>query len=86
MAVTSNDEAGELTGRFNTMVEGLRERERIRETFGRYVDESVAATILRRQGEAALGRDRRGDHPVHRHRGLHHHRRVSRRRPSWSRR
>jgi class 3 adenylate cyclase len=36
------------------MVEGLRERERIRETFGRYVDESVAATILRRQGEGAL--------------------------------
>ena len=52
MPVTSNDEVGELTGRFNTMVEGLRERERIRETFGRYVDESVAATILRRQGEA----------------------------------
>jgi class 3 adenylate cyclase len=35
------------------MVEGLREREKIRETFGRYVDESVAATILRRQGEGA---------------------------------
>jgi class 3 adenylate cyclase len=52
--VTSNDEVGELTGRFNTMVEGLREREKIRETFGRYVDESVAATILRRQGEGAL--------------------------------
>jgi class 3 adenylate cyclase len=34
------------------MVEGLRERERIRETFGRYVDESVAATILERQGDA----------------------------------
>jgi class 3 adenylate cyclase len=51
--VISNDEAGEVTGRFNTMVEGLRERERIRETFGRYVDESVAATILARQGEAA---------------------------------
>jgi class 3 adenylate cyclase len=51
--VTSNDEVGELTGRFNTMVEGLREREKIRETFGRYVDESVAATILRRQGEGA---------------------------------
>jgi class 3 adenylate cyclase len=50
--VISNDEAGEVTGRFNTMVEGLRERERIRETFGRYVDESVAATILARQGEA----------------------------------
>src|SRR6185295_8866688 len=51
--VTSNDEVGALTARFNTMVEGLRERERIRETFGRYVDESVAATILARQGGAA---------------------------------
>jgi class 3 adenylate cyclase len=51
--VTSNDEVGEVTGQFNTMVEGLREREKIRETFGRYVDESVAATILRRQGEGA---------------------------------
>ena len=53
VAVTSNDEAGEVTTRFNTMVEGLRERERIRETFGRYVDESVAATILARQGDAS---------------------------------
>ena len=35
------------------MVEGLREREQIRETFGRYVDESVAATILRREGQDA---------------------------------
>lgn len=52
--VTSNDEIGALTGRFNKMVEGLREREKIRETFGRYVDESVAATILRRQGDGVL--------------------------------
>jgi class 3 adenylate cyclase len=51
--VTSNDEIGELTARFNAMIEGLREREQLRETFGRYVDESVAATILRRQGEGA---------------------------------
>ena len=47
--VTSNDEIGALTGQFNAMIEGLREREQLRETFGRYVDESVAATILRRQ-------------------------------------
>ncbi|WP_428665491.1 adenylate/guanylate cyclase domain-containing protein [Reyranella sp.] len=53
VAVTSNDEAGEVTTRFNAMVEGLRERERIRETFGRYVDESVAATILARRGDAS---------------------------------
>jgi len=52
--VTSNDEVGELTGQFNNMVEGLRERELIRETFGRYVDESVAAAILRRQGDNVL--------------------------------
>ncbi len=52
--VTSNDEVGALTGQFNNMVEGLRERERIRETFGRYVDESVASTILRREGEGVL--------------------------------
>jgi len=52
--VTSNDDIGALTGQFNRMVEGLRERERIRETFGRYVDESVASTILRRQGDGAL--------------------------------
>jgi class 3 adenylate cyclase len=51
--VTSNDEVGALTAQFNTMVEGLREREKIRETFGRYVDESVAATILARQGDSA---------------------------------
>jgi class 3 adenylate cyclase len=51
--VTSNDEVGALTAQFNTMVEGLREREKIRETFGRYVDESVAATILARQGETS---------------------------------
>ena len=50
--VTSNDEIGAVTGQFNAMVEGLRERETIRETFGRYVDESVASTILERQGDA----------------------------------
>ena len=50
--VTSNDEIGAVTGQFNAMVEGLRERETIRETFGRYVDESVAAAILDGQGDS----------------------------------
>ena len=57
--VTSNDEVGELTGQFNNMVEGLRERERIRETFGRYVDESVASTILHREGQGVLAGETR---------------------------
>ena len=59
MPVTSNDEVGELTGQFNNMVEGLRERERIRETFGRYVDESVASTILHREGQGVLAGETR---------------------------
>ena len=57
--VTSNDEVGELTGQFNNMIEGLRERERIRETFGRYVDESVASTILHREGQGVLAGEMR---------------------------
>ena len=57
--VTSNDEVGALTGQFNNMVEGLRERERIRETFGRYVDESVASTILHREGQGVLAGETR---------------------------
>lgn len=57
--VTSNDEVGELTGQFNGMVEGLREREQIRETFGRYVDESVASTILQRGGNGVLAGETR---------------------------
>jgi class 3 adenylate cyclase len=57
--VTSNDEVGELTGQFNNMVEGLRERERIRETFGRYVDESVASAILHREGQGVLAGETR---------------------------
>ena len=57
--VTSNDEVGEVTGRFNNMVEGLRERERIRETFGRYVDESVASAILHREGQGVLAGETR---------------------------
>jgi class 3 adenylate cyclase len=57
--VTSNDEVGELTGQFNNMIEGLRERERIRETFGRYVDESVASTILHREGQGVLAGETR---------------------------
>ncbi len=44
--VHSSDEMGRLTGAFNDMVEGLRERERIRTTFGRYVSPEVAATLL----------------------------------------
>lgn len=44
--VTTADEIGELAASFNGMVTGLRERERIRQAFGTYLDEEVASYIL----------------------------------------
>ena len=44
--VTTGDELGELAVSFNQMVEGLRERERIRDAFGTYLDKEVAEYIL----------------------------------------
>ncbi|MBS0517602.1 MAG: adenylate/guanylate cyclase domain-containing protein [Proteobacteria bacterium] len=46
LPVTSDDEIGRATGGFNLMVEGLAERKYLRDTFGKYVSESVAAAIL----------------------------------------
>jgi adenylate cyclase len=45
-AVVSNDEIGAAAEGFNAMVQGLRERETIRETFGRYVSPEVRDEIL----------------------------------------
>jgi adenylate cyclase len=44
--VTTGDELGELAASFNQMVEGLAEREKLREAFGTYLDKSVAEYIL----------------------------------------
>jgi len=46
LPVTSDDEVGRATSEFNRMVEGLAEREYLRDTFGKYVSQSVAAAIL----------------------------------------
>ena len=54
LPVTSNEEIGALTAQFNQMVEGLRERQRIRETFGKYVSESVASALLKEAGDGRL--------------------------------
>ena len=55
-AVVSNDEIGAVAEGFNAMVQGLREREAIRETFGRYVSPEVRDEILagRISGAGAL--------------------------------
>ena len=44
--VVSNDEIGVLTEGFNGMVRGLREREFLRETFGKYVSQEIRDEIL----------------------------------------
>jgi adenylate cyclase len=44
--VTTGDEIGDLAASFNDMVTGLRERERIRQAFGTYLDHDVAEYIL----------------------------------------
>jgi adenylate cyclase len=44
--IASRDEIGRLAASFNRMTEGLRMRERIRETFGRYVDRRIAEQLI----------------------------------------
>ncbi|MFI4998529.1 MAG: adenylate/guanylate cyclase domain-containing protein [Reyranellales bacterium] len=46
LPVTSDDEVGRATSGFNQMADGLSEREYLRDTFGKYVSESVATAIL----------------------------------------
>jgi adenylate cyclase len=44
--VVANDEIGALAEGFNRMVQGLRERDRIKETFGKYVTPEIRDEIL----------------------------------------
>jgi adenylate cyclase len=51
--IRTGDELQALAVNFNAMVEGLRERDRLRETFGRYVTRQVAEHLLK--GNVSLG-------------------------------
>ena len=55
--ITSGDEIGELAGSFNEMMQGLSEREALREAFGAYVDPGVAERVLE-EGELIEGQER----------------------------
>ena len=46
LPVTSDDEVGRAISGFNQMVDGLAERQYLRDTFGKYVSETVATAIL----------------------------------------
>ncbi|MDH3357098.1 MAG: adenylate/guanylate cyclase domain-containing protein [Desulfobacteraceae bacterium] len=53
--VKSSDEVGQLTGAFNEMMEGLRQRDFIRDTFGRYVTKEVVKELLDTSDGLKLG-------------------------------
>jgi class 3 adenylate cyclase len=58
LVVTSQDEIGHLTAAFNQMVEQLRLKERLRETFGKYVDPRVVEGLIEGPALAAEGQRR----------------------------
>jgi adenylate cyclase len=55
--IISGDEMGELAGSFNEMMQGLSEREALREALGSYVDPVVAERVLE-EGELLEGQER----------------------------
>jgi adenylate cyclase len=59
LAVRSEDEIGQLTRSFNDMVAGLKERDFISNTFGRYVDQEIAQKLMERPEAALLGGEKR---------------------------
>ncbi|WP_246735089.1 adenylate/guanylate cyclase domain-containing protein [Bradyrhizobium sp. S69] len=57
--VTTHDEIGQLTTAFNAMLAQLRRNEKMRETFGRYIDPRVVETLIDRPVLAATDGQRR---------------------------
>ncbi len=53
------DEIGQLIQSFNAMTAGLKERDFIRDTFGRYVDPEIAKKLLKRPQALLLGGEKR---------------------------
>ncbi|MDB5520350.1 MAG: adenylate cyclase [Tardiphaga sp.] len=59
VAVVTRDEIGQLSAAFNRMVEKLRHNERIRETFGRYIDPQVLEGLVEGPALAVAAGERR---------------------------
>jgi class 3 adenylate cyclase len=55
----SRDEVGRLASTFNTMIEGLRQRDFIRDTFGRYLSKEVVEDVLNSPDGLKLGGETR---------------------------
>jgi adenylate cyclase len=59
LPITSDDEIGKLTRAFNLMVGELKLKEKIRDTFGKYVDPKVVAGLIERPELTGSSGDRR---------------------------
>jgi class 3 adenylate cyclase len=57
--VTTKDELGELAESFNEMVTDLKEKERVKAVFGRYLPKAVADRAMQHQGDLGLGGEER---------------------------
>jgi nitrogen fixation/metabolism regulation signal transduction histidine kinase len=56
LPVSSTDEVGRLTDSFNFFVQELRSKERMKQTFGKYIDPRILEHVLAQPGtEAAAG-------------------------------
>ncbi len=59
IAVTTHDEIGQLSVAFNRMVEQLRHKKQIQETFGRYIDPRIVESLIDQRGLAVTEGQRR---------------------------
>jgi class 3 adenylate cyclase len=59
ISIRRHDEIGQLGMSFNTMVQGLKERDFISNTFGRYVDQEIAKELMNKPEAARLGGQKR---------------------------
>jgi len=59
LPVSSTDEVGRLTDSFNFFVKELRSKERLKQTFGKYIDPRILEHVLAQSGSEAAGGGRR---------------------------
>jgi adenylate cyclase len=59
MPILTGDEIGRLAASFNAMVEGLKEKDFISNTFGRYVDPEIARDLISRPEAKSVGGHKR---------------------------
>ncbi len=59
LAVKSSDEIGALTTSFNSMIDELRSKQHMKETFGKYIDPRIVESVILNPSVAEVGGGRR---------------------------